>query len=276
MKRILIPTDFSDNAKSAVDYALQLFNNENCTFYLLHSTFFTNPESRTHITAHYVEKLKKEGLGQLERLEQQLIAENENAKHGFKSIASSKRLSIAVDEAVKNNAIDYIVMGTKGTTDSAEYFAGSNTVEIVKRIKSCPVLVIPDKHRFTVPKKIGFPTDFSRFYDNRELEPLKSMAQLYNSEIWVLHINPKGVLTDIQEYNKELLHGHLSGFDHRFRFLNEDTKKTKGIERFIEEFGISLLIMVNYRHSLIENLIKEPVIKKLVFHPKIPILVIPE
>lgn len=37
MKRILLPTDFSNNAWNAISYAAQLFKNEACTFYLLHT-----------------------------------------------------------------------------------------------------------------------------------------------------------------------------------------------------------------------------------------------
>ena len=37
MKRIIIPTDFSENAFNAIAYALQLFAEESCTFYLVHT-----------------------------------------------------------------------------------------------------------------------------------------------------------------------------------------------------------------------------------------------
>ena len=37
MKKILIPTDFSDNAYGALAYAAQLYAEEDCTFFLLHS-----------------------------------------------------------------------------------------------------------------------------------------------------------------------------------------------------------------------------------------------
>ena len=48
------------------------------------------------------------------------------------------------------------------------------------------------------------------------------------------------------------------------------------INDFIEELGIDILAMVKYKHSFIEAIIKEPVIKKLGFQSKIPFLVIPE
>ncbi|RPD98725.1 universal stress protein [Aureibaculum marinum] len=276
MKNILIPTDFSKNAKTAIDYAISLYANVNCTFHILHSTYFINPESRTHITPHYVNKVKEEGEIKTKETVSKLNKKNTNSKHNFKCIICDKKLSIAIDKSVKENAIDFIVMGTKGTTASIDYFAGSNTIEIVKKIKSCPIIVVPDKQQFVTPKQIAFPTDFSRFYDDREIEPLKSITELYTSEIKVIHINKEGSLTDIQEYNKELLSNHLNNFTFSFHFIKDNDKKSNSIENFIEEFKIDLLVMVNYRHSLIENILREPVIKKLIFHPKIPVLIIPE
>ena len=37
MKNILLPTDFSKNSWNAISYALQLFKNETCKFYLLNA-----------------------------------------------------------------------------------------------------------------------------------------------------------------------------------------------------------------------------------------------
>jgi hypothetical protein len=53
-------------------------------------------------------------------------------------------------------------------------------------------------------------------------------------------------------------------------------KKTKEIIDFVEELDINILAMVNYKHSFIEKIINEPVIKKIGFNPKVPFLVIPE
>ncbi len=37
MKKILLPTDFSENALNAIDYALQLFKDEKCAFFILNT-----------------------------------------------------------------------------------------------------------------------------------------------------------------------------------------------------------------------------------------------
>ena len=52
--------------------------------------------------------------------------------------------------------------------------------------------------------------------------------------------------------------------------------KTAEINNFIEEFKINILAIVNYRHGVIEKIIKEPIIKKLGFKPTVPCFIIPE
>ena len=36
-KHILLPTDFSTNARNAIDYAIYLFEKEECTFYIMNA-----------------------------------------------------------------------------------------------------------------------------------------------------------------------------------------------------------------------------------------------
>ncbi|AXP82277.1 universal stress protein UspE [Mariniflexile rhizosphaerae] len=272
---ILLPTDFSDNAWNAIVYALKLYVDEFCTFYFLHSTYITNPVSRTYITSHYIDKLKEQALKELAELKAQTEIANANANHDFKTLLFEEELMDAVHEAVKQNAIDIVVMGTKGATGSIDYLFGSNTVKVVKKIKNCPILIVPDEHDFVAPKQIAFPTDYNRFY-NDELRPLKSMADLFNSKIRVVHINTEKELSDIQKYNMTMLENYLADYECSFHWLPDYTKKAEAITTFIEELNIEMLAMVKYRHSLLETIINEPVIKKLAFHPKVPVLVIPE
>ena len=37
MKKILLPTDFSENALNAIHYALHLFKDESCAFFILNT-----------------------------------------------------------------------------------------------------------------------------------------------------------------------------------------------------------------------------------------------
>ncbi|MFD2915741.1 universal stress protein [Psychroserpens luteus] len=274
-KNILLPTDFSDNAWSAAVYALKLFANEECTFYFLNSWSFSKSTTRTYITSHLIDELKQEARKELIDLKKQAEIVNTNSNHEFQVIFSSESLLDTIETAVKEHKIDLIIMGTKGATGAKEFLLGSNTIQVVKKIKDCPVLVVPDEFDFIEPKQIAFPTDFSRFYSDKELTPLKELTALYNSKIMPVCILTKEKLTDIEEYNMATLKSQLENYDTSFHFMPNYAKKTVEITDFIEELGINILVMVNYKHSFIENLFKEPIIKNIGFNPLIPFLVIP-
>ena len=51
-------------------------------------------------------------------------------------------------------------------------------------------------------------------------------------------------------------------------------EKTEAILKNIEDLEADLLVLVNSRHSYLENLLYIPTIDKIGFHPRIPFLVL--
>lgn len=220
--------------------------------------------------------MEEDAMRELLSLKELAETSDANANHNFQIILSLEDLKTAVKKAVKEWDIELIIMGTKGATGAKEFFFGSNTVRIVKSSKACPVLIIPEEYDFIVPKQIAFPTDYNRFYSNIELKPLRLLADLYDSKIRIMHINVEEDLNDIQEYNLIKLKEYLENYEYTLHWMPKYDKKAREIIDFIEELDINILAMVNYKHSFIEKIINEPVIKKIGFHPVVPFLVIPE
>jgi len=277
MKRnILLPTDFSDNAFNALLYALKLYEKESCTFYFLNVTYLLSSTTRTYITTKFVDELQHESLRKLSELKQQTEIANDNAKHSFEIISSEEDLKFAIPKAVKAHGITSIVMGTKGASNAVDIFMGSNTVDVLKKVRNCPILVVPDDLEFVAPRALLFPTDYNRPYENKELEAILVLAKLFNSSIKILHINVEKELSVTQELHKKMLSDYFENYPYSFHWEADYTKKSTTIATFIEENKIDLLAMVNYKHSLLEGILKEPVIKKIAFHLTVPVLIIPE
>lgn len=271
---ILLPTDFSDNAWSAIVYALKLYANENCTFYLLNSC---KPEgsSMSIMTNKLLTVMKDAAKTQLLEIKRMARIADANEKHSFEIILSTESLIDAINRSTITHNIDLVAMGTKGASKAKELFFGSNTVTVLKKIKSCPVLAVPDEFIFVAPKQIAFPTDYNRMYDDNVLKPLKKLSKLNNSKIRILHIQEKKELSEAQNLNIEKLNENLADFQHSFHWIPDYGKKASVIIDFIEELQINILVMVNYKHSFIETIINEPVVKKIGFHPIIPFMTIP-
>lgn len=270
-KRILLPTDFSDNAWSAAVYVLKLYVDEVCEFYFLHALAQSSLLSRKTI-----ETQQETAKHELIELKDMAELANANANHSFDIILSSDPLKSAIDEAIKKHHINLIVMGTLGATGSKALFFGSHTINIIQKIKSCPVLVVPQEYDYEVPTQLAFPTDFKRFYSEAELRSLKELASVFHSKIRIIHINVEEKLSEIQHYNRIKLNDYLANYIHSFHWIPNYTTKTKALNEFIRDLNINMLIMVHYKHSFIEKILKEPILKKIGFQPIIPFLVIPE
>ena len=274
-RKILLPTDFSDNSWSAIVYALKLFKDEFCTFYFINSTTI-KVSTLSNLSNKLLKAMEEDAMRELLELKELAETSDANANHDFQIILSSEDLKTGVKKAVNEWNIDMVIMGTKGATGAKEFFFGSNTIRIIKSLKLCPVLIIPEEYDFVTPSQIAFPTDYNRFYSNKELKPLKELTDLYDSKIRIMHINTEEELNDIQEYNLEALKSYLSDYEYTLHWMPDYANKTTEINDFVEELEIDILAMVNYKHSFIEKIINEPVIKKIGFHPNVPFLVIPE
>ena len=274
-KKILLPTDFSDNAWNAIIYALKLYANETCDFYLLNSIKIKG-STMSNFSSKLSSTIRKSAFKDMLELKQMIERVNANANHNFEILVSNADLKDALESAIKKHTIQMIIMGTKGASGAKEFFFGSNTVNVINKVRLCPILTIPDQFDFVEPKKIAFSTDFNRLYKEEELAPLKEITDLYNSEINIVHLNNEEHLNEVQEYNSKILENDLKDYNHHFFWIPNYGKKANDINDFIKEQNINMLAMVNYKHSFIEKITKEPVIKTIGFQPFIPFLVIPE
>lgn len=272
---ILIPTDFSDNATNALQYALKLYAHKECTFYLLHSTYINEAIARAYFAAYSDDAQNNVVVqGTLAKLIKETEAGNANPKHKFESLLSAEELRVAVKEAVNAHDIDMVVMGTKGTTNAVEYVMGSNTIKVIRRVTECPVLVLPENYTYVQPAKIVFPTDYNRRFEKKEFQALTDLADLYDSKIRVVHINVDMELSENQQENFNALRDCLKHYKHGFHWLPDETTKSKALQNFVDEFEIDMIAIINYKHSIIERMLNEPVIKNLAFHPTVPMMVI--
>ncbi|TYB74003.1 universal stress protein [Bizionia myxarmorum] len=271
---ILLPTDFSANAWSAAVYALNLYAQESCTFYFSHAWTFLNSGARTHISESYIEPLKIQAKEKLVELQERAELESKDRDHTFETIFGMGSLMDSIEFAIAKHDINLVVMGTKGVTGTQEFLFGSNTVTVINKMRLRPILLVPSNFEFETPSNIVFPTDFNRFF-GEELKAIKHLADLHKSKIEILHIKKKETLNDNQNANFLMLKTYFKNYDHHFNWMPNSGKKEQAITSFITENKMNILTMINYKHSFVENIIKEPIIKKMGFHAIIPFLVIP-
>ena len=277
MKRIILPTDFSDNALHAIRYALLLLRDEECTFYLMNT--YTPAIYQTEYLLHSPGQIgmgdiyQSESMEQLESLQQKLEKENKNPKHSFMTHSA---FNILVDEVVsmaENEEADLVIMGTQGASGAKEIFLGTHTVQVIKKSK-IPVIAIPAEYAIAYPESILFATDYEVDYNRDELRGLLDIATKTKAEIQVVHIASGYGLTEKQEQNKKKLKTILGDISHQYHDLPSQ-EVIEGINSFQKANQTDLLVMIQNKHTFLERLFIEPIIKKIGFHVTIPFMVIP-
>ena len=275
MTTILIPTDFSKNARHAIKYAIQLYKCERTNFYFLHAyadeiygPFKENGgksiEEQKEITRKNVDQSLKNTITEL-------TEKYHNPKHSFKTVSTFESLVDAVNDLANQINVDLVIMGTQGKTADKKITFGSHTVQVFKYV-SCPVLAIPENYEYRQPKKILFPTDYMLPYKRRELKLLNTLAAEFKSEVHCLYISDFEELSHRQIDNKQFLQESLPN---AYLFNERTPVKNKGeaIIEYILEKDINLLVMVNARHSYLEDLLYRSTVVDIGLHPKIPFMV---
>lgn len=277
MKKIILPTDFSDNAYNAIRYAVSLFKEQDCTFFLLNT--YTPAIYQAEYVMHSPAQIglgdiyQESSIARLEALRTKLAEEFKNPKHTFMIHSAFSLLVDEILETVKNENADLVIMGTQGATGAKEIFLGSHTVHVIKKA-TCPVIAVPSGFNYEKPKEILFPTDYEVDYNQEQLRQLLDIAAEHISSIEVMHVSTGYELTKVQEKNKEKLDVLLSNTAHLFHDLPNQTV-IDGINNFQIRKRMNLLVMIQNKHTFLERLFIEPVIKKIGFHINIPFMVIP-
>ncbi len=277
MKKILLPTDFSNNSWNAIEYALRLFENETCKFYLL-NTYTPAIYQVEYVLGNPAEfdipdPMNELSLMELDTIIDRIKKDYNNPKHSFETMAVFNTLIPEIEDVVKKKSIDYIVMGTKGATGVKEVLFGSNTVHVFKKIK-CPILAIPDSFTFEPPHEILFPTDYDINYTNTQLQPLLDITSLYVSRVNILNVSFGYDLSEEQEKSKKKLETFLNKTAYLFHSIAHESVQ-EAITEFQMKTRINLLVMINNKHSFFENLFFKSTINQIGFHLNIPFLLIP-
>ena len=277
MIKILLPTDFSENAYNAIKYAVELFENEECNFYLLntYTPVLYDTEyilySPSPLSLHEIYRNKS--LTGLEKTERQINKDLPNSKHKWELVYSFNTLSDEIKIQVKERKIDLVVMGTQGATGAKMILFGTHTVHAIKKT-SCPLLAIPSDFKFKTLKNILFPTDYDLNFTDKYLNFLKRLIEKHASTIHIAKVYFGIPLDTEQEKSKKFLEQYFKNLPHKF-YKIEMSSVSEGIEEFKSKHPVDLMLMISNKHSFFENLLFRPVINEIGFQIKIPFLVIP-
>lgn len=273
MKTLLVPTDFSKNAQNALKYAVALAKKEKAKIILVHayhqSLSAASVESIEYAN-EMIDELEKFSNKKLEQICNKIIKPE---KVAFAFFSKYGLATDVIEEIVKEKKIDFVIMGTKGSTALENVVLGSVTAKIIGNL-TCPVIAIPEKAKFDGIKKITFATDYNNA-DILELKILVNIAKPLKAQINLLHISTgEYSLAEEQallEKYVKLITSKISYNNFSFQLLiGEQIQKT--LQEYINKKSTSILAISTKKRNLIEKLFGKSLTKKLSYHSNIPII----
>ena len=279
MKNVLIPTDFSENSRNAIRYALEYFAEVPTNFFFLHVSTNYQPFNNTEVEN---QAGRENALMDLNNPLPFLLNEikvyeesSTNPQHSFTALEENSLLVEAIRRHILEQEIDIIFMGTKGDSRSNNDEIGSNTYDVITKVK-CPIMVIPEEAQFKGIRNIAFVTDYNSIYRNRVINTLSQALNLHTSPLRVLHIRPQNTKLNVaQTDNKGFLHYFFKDTRHSFHFL-ENKNVESGIQEFVDTWEISVVALVAKNLNFIQRLMLRPSTGGFNYHTQIPFLVLHE
>lgn len=279
MKTFLLPTDFSDTAKNAALYALQLAEQIGVTKLVLYHSYeipVTIDPMTPGIQMLDVDVLKKNGEEGLAMFRSQLLPFAKNITiEGFNEYGD---LADGLDTVCKKVEADMIVMGITGGGAFEEKLIGSNAVSVAKHT-SVPVIIVPAGVKFSRIQQVMLTSDFDKEDRNVPVTPARKIIQETQSKLLVFHIDE-----DPEEYEEEspeataegyALYALLYDLSPQFHF-SKNTHFAEAVNDFVSEYQVDLVITIAKKQGFFGSLFTESHTKQLAFHSKVPVMVIHE
>jgi nucleotide-binding universal stress UspA family protein len=276
MKKILFPTDFSDAATNAFVHALEFAKVVNAELILLHtfeipvydSQFF--PENYASIYSS-IELAKfemfKDEIPKLRTIAAERNLEDIVIKHRL----MDGDLIYNLKNAVEEDQIDFVIMGTNSASDWTKFFTGSNTESVISGVE-VPVLCVPIDAKFKKIKTIGFTTRY-REKDKKELKKILKIAKKTDAKVKSLYVKTSN--SDVTDETRKEFEKEFALENVEFLVLpSDDIKET--ILDFILYKDIDILTTITHKRSFFESLFDSSFSKKIAKEVTIPILVMHE
>lgn len=270
MKRILVPTDFSEHARYASKVAAQIARKNNAEIYLLnlldlptHMNDAVNSGVNIPEVMLYLAKTK-------ERLAEMM---EEPFFEGL-TVHAEARLERAFDGIVrysKENNSDLIVMGSHGASGFQEMFIGSNTEKVV-RASDLPVIIIKSEmEEFTIDKFV-FASDFSNEI-KKPFQKIVEFANLFEAKLDLVMINtPNSFKTNTVA--EHIMQNFVSGFPLKNYSLHiyNDANIEKGIINYSNKVNADLIGIATHGRTGLAHFFNGSISEDLVNHAVRPVV----
>ncbi|MEN2416451.1 universal stress protein [Flavobacterium mesophilum] len=276
MKKILFPTDFSEAATNAFVHALEFAKIVKAELVLLH-TFEIPVYDSQFFPENYASIYSSIELAKFEMFKDEIpklraiAAERKLDDIVIKHRLMDGDLIYNLKNAVEEDEIDFVIMGTTGVSDWTKFFTGSNTNSVISEVK-VPVLCVPIDAKYKKVKTIGFTTRY-RDKDKDVLRRILKIAKKTDAKVRSLYVRTTN--SDVSEMTIKEWEQEFANDNVEFLVLpSDDVKET--ILDFILYKDIDILTTITHKRSFFESIFESSLSKRITKEVSIPVLVMHE
>jgi len=272
MNRILLPTDFSNNSKNAIEYALQFFSGQPCSFYFLNiqktSEYIMDDIMSGTPGSSVYEVILKDNEEKLKKMVNVFQEKYAKEEYEFLPFVDYDILSDSIKQMIESKNIDLIVMGTNGATGASEVLFGSNTLHVIRHV-DCPVLAIPEGSTFKKIQSVLFTVSSCKDIKLEGIDPLEQIIEAYHPQLHVLNImaNKDAVSDDCTPILKDV-----------FSDINYESHTLRGIptplaiDAFVQLINVDMHALFAEKESLLDRFIFGSKTAKISYRSNVPLL----
>lgn len=266
--KILVPTDFSENANNAMNFAKKLAHKNGSTITLLFA-FYAVYDFAAHAEEVLV-TIEEDAKKQL------ILATEAGEKEGltidYKIVQGT--VATAVTSTAYREDYDLIIMGTQGAGGIKKALMGSNTGHVIKESK-IPVLAIPAKSVWADTMTTVAIAVQDADEDIKNYTTLHNLTQGLDCQYKAFHINSGSQSSNSEELAAQVTRTFSQLFKHQANFKIIESKDfNDGIETYLDQNETSILVMF-YRHkSFFEYLFNKSHSVEMAYHTHVPLLII--
>lgn len=273
MKKILFPTDFSDNALHASLYAAMLANRLDAEIVMLNVysipvfTEFQVPYSDENFYLYG----KKEAEDNLKEFVTKFIHKTHISKERVNELIRYGNAADNIVETANNIHADMIVIGTKGASNILDKWLGTNAQKVMENAK-CPVWIIPNDTEINFPKTILYAADFKED-EELAMNKILTIAKPLEATCKVIHIH-EYVEMNINHEVQHMVNSLENTFeddDVTFKNLNRGDV-VKGLETYLSTTKPDVLAMAIHEKSFLNKIFISSVSEHFVYKGKLPML----
>jgi nucleotide-binding universal stress UspA family protein len=272
--KIVVTTDFSDNSKKAIHFAIQLATQTKCELYFYHVVEIYMP---TIWDNTYYYQFEKDELKNSQHSLEQFIADiYTHLKIQNQKYQCLCKVGISGSNEIINYAqeikADYICVSTLGAGKFIQLF-GTTASELIS-FSSIPVIIVPKNYHIGAIETLFFASDFKNAEE--ELKKIETFSQTVEAKLEVYHYDYNWFLEANKTKYNEICQKHQSeNISFKLRKLDSGASLIKHLENDIDKTKPSLVVIfTKQNHNWFSQLFLSNLSSELAFDTKTPMLVL--